>query len=284
MANPPPKRPPASTGKTAGKVASGPSSSHQRAVESCPPAVRRAYEQLGLTPDASSEMVATVYQGIIRRLEKAPPKELGPYARAFDLIRKYQSAAAAAQARKAAEEAAAESTATRDPLRHYLKSLGLPPDANLEQVKASLAATVQAFPYPKTRLERQQQDQIRRTYSTVLRMLEERARVIAIPRKRQIATVGAAVLLVLLLVIAATNLSMLRSLVVSYRPGDVLYRKADAVPFGTVVAFDPAHKFAAGPPVAAYQVQLRESGRKVWISRQSAVGGLRRSPRSNPTR
>lgn len=263
---------------------------HKRQIEAAPPqpakridvrpaAICRAYEQFGLSASTPYETVVAVYHGIIRQLQQEQPAgKLDPYARAFHLIRRYveaQDDQAVVEIRPAETDSTFDSTVTRDPLRHYLKLLGLPPNATFDQVKTAFAARSEGFSTPITPDEEERQERIRRAYSIIIRVFDERSQTTTVERKRWLAKAGGVVLAILLTLLIASNLGTLRDLTAQYEPGDLLYRVDNHVLFGTVVAFDPAHQFAAGRPVAAYQVQLSRSSRKIWISRRAVVGGMK---------
>ncbi len=59
-----------------------------------------------------------------------------------------------------------------------------------------------------------------------------------------------------------------------FQPGDILHFVTTEAPFGTVIEFDEAHQFAAGPPTSAFLVRLAASDSEVWIGRDFAGKAL----------
>ena len=56
--------------------------------------------------------------------------------------------------------------------------------------------------------------------------------------------------------------------------GDQLFLRDSAARFGKVVAVDPEHTFRVGPPTPSFRVQLADSGRAIWISRQTVLRSM----------
>ena len=57
-------------------------------------------------------------------------------------------------------------------------------------------------------------------------------------------------------------------------PGTVVRLKDSNAPYGTILRFDPAHKFHTGDPAPAYEIHLRSGDETVWLSKRVVVKGM----------
>jgi hypothetical protein len=56
-------------------------------------------------------------------------------------------------------------------------------------------------------------------------------------------------------------------------PGAVLRLRDGEAPYGTVMAYDAAHRFHTGRPTPAYEIRL-PSGETVWLSARVVAKGM----------
>jgi hypothetical protein len=164
--------------------------------------------------------------------------------------------------------------------QHYLDVLGVKPGATLDEIHTAYYLHVERFQDNPTEEDLEHQRKVQHAYAVLRRAYDPsvgpppavsagagRGARKWLAVGAVLAVVGAGVLLVL-------NYSTIRVHMTDVEPGTVLRVKDQAVPYGTVVGFDPAHRFHTGQPAPAYEIRRSDSGETVWLSKRVVVKGM----------
>lgn len=163
-------------------------------------------------------------------------------------------------------------------LYRYWTALGLPPNSSLEQVETQYCLLLQQIPERPTEAEEREWQEMRRAYTVLKRACAARE----IHGRKRISTVLAA--RAGLGVAAGLMLGVLFLLAFNYKSLSVRWSQVDVGAelrvqesgklYGTVVAFERNHVFAAGKPGPAYKVRVAETGEELWIGERIVEVGL----------
>lgn len=164
--------------------------------------------------------------------------------------------------------------------QHYLDVLGVKPGATLDEIHTAYYLHVEKFAHDPTERDIEEQRKLQHAYAVLRRAYEPSegppaAFSAGIGRETRkwlavatvVAVVGAGALLYM-------NYATIRLHLTDVAPGTVLRVKDQAVPYGTVVGFDPTHRFHTGQPVPAYEIRRSDSGETVWLSKRVVVKGM----------
>jgi len=163
--------------------------------------------------------------------------------------------------------------------QHYLDVLGLKQGATLDEIHTAYYLHIERFSHDPTEEELEEQRKVQHAYA-VLRRAHEPSE--ASPKVSANAASGTRKWLAIAVVLAmvgaaalvAMNYSAIRLRLSDVEPGTVVRLKDRTVPYGTVLAFDQAHRFHVGQPVAAYQIRRADTGEIEWLSKRVVVNGL----------
>lgn len=173
--------------------------------------------------------------------------------------------------------------AARAPLARHWKTLGIPPTDDLQQLDTSFYLMVEEFSSNPTEEEELRRAEMHRAFAVLRRSLTARGPARAAPvdwgglatRRTKIAAgVVAAIALAGLLWF---NFGTLKLRWVRHEPGTVLRLANAEAPYGTVVGFDPAHRFRVGAPTGAYELRLADDGRSIWLAERVVEKGMVRA-------
>ncbi len=248
-----------------------------------PPAVRAAYERLGLAPGTELTVVAATYQSLtdraLREGRNSDGQDLAAAARTIERFVERQADRAVVVEMRTIDDAPPpreEKPKRKDPLAPHLALLKLAPDPKPEAVDLAYATALQQYREPLSPADQQQVSRLRRAHRIVRRTVQARRLRIALMRQRRKLISAFLTLTMCAAVLVYTNVEFLRAAATHFQPGDVLYVKRDGRKFGTVVAYEPEHRFpGTGRSVAAYKVRLSGSGTRVWVARPVLVEGTR---------
>jgi hypothetical protein len=162
--------------------------------------------------------------------------------------------------------------------QHYLDILGVKRGATMDEIHTAYYLLIEKYSHNPTEEEVEEQLKLQHAYNILCRSYDE-------PEERSTADktgrdsklllkIGAFLLIVGIPALVAMNLSALKLRMADVDPGTVVRLKDSNAPYGTVLRFDPAHKFHVGKPAPAYQIQLRGSEEKVWLSKRVVVKGM----------
>lgn len=153
-----------------------------------------------------------------------------------------------------------------------LRMLGLEPGATKQQVDAAMAVI------RETVTDRDRLREFQR-YAFVAKSGKSRKLRSASPDQRHKALIAGCVLLIGLSVYGGLQLAQhVRPYMVSFEPGDALYRLDDGKPFGVIVAYEEKHAFSHGPPRAAYEIRLYPQDNRTWMTVDAVHNGLTSQP------
>jgi hypothetical protein len=249
-----------------------------------PPAVHAAYERLGLAEGTELTVVAATYQSLTDRAlrdgRNADGEALAAAARTIERFVERQADRAVVVEMHVIDDGPPPEEKPKpkrvDPLARHLALLKLPSDPKPEAVDLAYAVALQQYSEPLSAADQQQVSRLRRAHRIVKRTAQSRRLRAAVMRQRRKLISVFLTLITCAGVLVYTNVGLLHAATTHFRPGDVLYVKRDGRKFGTVMAYEPEHRFpGSAQSVAAYKVRLSGSGARVWVARPVLVEGTR---------
>jgi hypothetical protein len=190
--------------------------------------------------------------------------------------------------KKAAERpAAARVSATREDrpreakpaasgVGRYLEVLGVGPNASFDAINTAYYTAIKRFPENPTEEDEARLQEVKRAYDILKRNYkpkEERSFHFAFNKKVALPLLGVAALM-MAAGLLALNWKMLRLKMVHYDKGTVVALKGHGEPYGTITGYEAMHRFPAGNPSGAYEMQLDGRETTVWVSERLVVNGM----------
>jgi len=162
--------------------------------------------------------------------------------------------------------------------QRYLDILGVKRDASMDEIHTAYYLLIEKYAHNPTEDEADEQLKLQHAYNILCRSYEEpeqKSPGDASERDSRLGLKIAGTLLVIcILVIAAMNFSALKLRMTEIDPGTVVRLKDSNAPYGTILRYDPAHKFHTGKPSPAYEIHLRGGDEAVWLSKRVVVKGM----------
>ncbi len=158
----------------------------------------------------------------------------------------------------------------------YLQMFDLQPGASLDEVNTAYYTYIEELAKNPTEDDEARLHELRRAYDILRRAYvppAKKAMAVLLDRRRTGPLVSVAVT-ALLIVLIWFNWGTIKVKMTHYEPGTLLRLKSGSAPFGTVVGYEPAHRFPAGAPAAAYEIRLDGQPATVWVSERTAVNGM----------
>lgn len=155
-------------------------------------------------------------------------------------------------------------------LVHYLGVLGLEPGAGADEVAVAyytLRRVLAESDSPEAELRLQQLDH---AFGIVRARYRSRRREVVRKRVNQFLIASVIFLAALLTAYGVQVWDRLRPHLVSFDPGDAVFRVENHALYGVVLAYDPDHRFSTGARGGAYRIRLHPSGAEAWISARTA--------------
>lgn len=162
--------------------------------------------------------------------------------------------------------------------QHYLDILGVKPGATMDEIHTAYYLLIEKYAHNPTEDEAEEQLKLQHAYNILCRSYEEPEQVSpsdpAEQRPRWLLKAAAALLVLSIPALVAMNFSALRLRMTDFDPGTVVRLKDSNVPYGTILRYDPAHRFHVGEATPAYEIHLRNGEETVWVSKRVVVKGM----------
>jgi len=168
------------------------------------------------------------------------------------------------------------------PLARHWNTLGIPPTDNLDRLETAFYLMVERFSSNPTEEEERRRLELHRAYAVLRRSLQARGGVVVERRfempgltRRQWVTAGLAAA-ISLAGLVYFNFGAIKLSWVQYEPGTVVRLAGASESFGTIVRFDPAHRFEIGKPGPAYLLTRAGTEESLWLSERVVEKGMLR--------
>jgi len=162
--------------------------------------------------------------------------------------------------------------------QHYLDVLGLKPGASMDEIHTAYYLLIEKYSHNPTEDEADDQLKLQHAYNILCRSYEEPEQSSpgdsADRNPKRTLKIAGALLIVCIPAIVAMNFSALKLRMTEIDPGTVVRLKDSNAPYGTILRYDPSHKFHTGAPSPAYQIHLRGGDETVWLSKRVVVKGM----------
>lgn len=170
----------------------------------------------------------------------------------------------------------ASASASTDPLRRHLATLGVKPGASLDELNTSYYTLVKKFPDNPTEEDEIRIQEIRHAYQFLKRAYvpPEKKPLTALLGKRPLVPILIAAALLGVGAIVTLNYKTLRMQVVHYKTGQLVRMKDKSEPFGEIVGFEARHRFPSGAPSGAYSILRMGSREPIWVGERLVVNGM----------
>jgi hypothetical protein len=194
------------------------------------------------------------------------------------VTRKKKSAERAAAPRSTAprEERTREAKPAATGVGRYLEVLGVGPNASFDAINTAYYTAIKRFPENPTVEDEARLQEVKRAYDILKRNYQpkrERSFHFAFNKKVAVPLLGAATV-VMLAGLLALNWKSLRLKMVRYEKGTVVALKGHSEPYGQITGYEAVHRFPAGNPSGAYEMQLDGRETSVWVSERLVVNGM----------
>jgi len=162
--------------------------------------------------------------------------------------------------------------------QHYLDILGVKRGASMDEIHTAYYLLIEQYSVNPTEDETEEQFKLQHAYNILCRSYDEPEQPSSggsVEKNPKRTLMVAAVLVVVgISAVVAMNFSALKLRMTEIDPGTVVRLKDSKAPYGTVLRYDPAHKFHTGEPSPAYEIHLRGQEETVWLSKRVVVKGM----------
>jgi hypothetical protein len=162
--------------------------------------------------------------------------------------------------------------------QHYLETLGVKRGASMDEIHTAYYLLIEKYSHNPTEDEAEEQLKLQHAYNILCRSYEEPEPTSPGDAAERSSKLGLKIAIALLVVsipaVVAMNFSALKLQMTEIDPGTVVRLKDSNAPYGTILRYDPAHRFHTGRPLPAYEIQLRGGDGTVWLSKRVVVKGM----------
>ena len=162
--------------------------------------------------------------------------------------------------------------------QRYLDVLGVKRGASMDEIHTAYYLLIEKYAHNPTEDEADEQLKLQHAYNILCRSYEEPEQKSPGDSPQTDSKLGlkiaAGLLVVCIPAIIAMNFSAMKLRMTEIDPGTVVRLKDSNAPYGTILRYDPAHKFHTGEPSPAYEIHLRSGDETVWLSKRVVVKGM----------
>jgi hypothetical protein len=170
-------------------------------------------------------------------------------------------------------------------LERHESTLGVPPGATMDEINNAYYFALEQLGQRLTEEQEARLQQLKHSYAVLSRAHEARGTKHAPPaapahdprltmasfgrkrKSRRKAWISLCAVAALVLGVGTvTRMTSFKLRMKQYEPGTVVRFEKREKPYGTVLRFEPAHRFHTGIPAAAYRLRLADGDEEIWLA------------------